>query len=167
LKKRGLPFHIFRYQTKIERRRKVVIVLRPLFPRYVFVPFDSAWVACRVDNVLGLVCFGESVAVISHVLVEGLVRSGENDILPVQDAIEAATPKYRPNDRIIAIVGLFVGHVGIVRRPLASGRVRCEFDYSGKRIISDMPPLELRLIERRFAKKRKRRYKQIQPAAAA
>jgi len=167
LKKRGLPFHIFKYQTKIIRLRKVVTVLRPLYPRYVFVPFDRAWAACRIDNVLGLVCFGESVAAISTVLVESLVRSGTDDIIPVKDAAAVATPKYRAGDRIIAIVGMFVGHTGLVKRPLASGRVRCEFDYMGKRVISDMPPLELCLLQRRVAKRRKRRYKHAPQEAAA
>jgi len=159
LKKRGLPFHIFRYKTKIVRLRKVVTVLRPLFPRYVFVPFDSAWIACRIDNVLGLVCFGENVAAISEILVQDLVASGQDDVVPIRDATEVTIKRYKPNDRIIAIVGLFVGRVGTVKRHLASGRVRCEFDYSGKRVVTDMPPLELRLLERRFAKKRKRRYR--------
>jgi transcription antitermination factor NusG len=167
LTKRGLPFHIFKYQAKIIRLRKVVTVLRPLFPRYVFVPFDRAWQACRIDNVLGLVCFGESVAAISHVHVENLAKSGTNDVIPIKDATEAARPKYRAGDRIIAIVGLFVGHQGIVQRPLSNGRVRCQFDYMGKRVISDMPPLELCLLQRRVAKKRKRRYRAtIQEAAA-
>jgi transcriptional antiterminator RfaH len=166
--RQGVPFHVFRYQAKILRRRRIITILRPLFPRYVFVAFDFAWSICHLDNVIGLVCFGGNVAVVSSVLVDGLVQSGVGDVLPVQDTTAAITPKYQRGDRIIAIVGLLVGHLGMVVRPLASGRVRCEFELTGKRIIVDLPPLELRLVERKnVAKKKRRRYRRIRDNATA
>lgn len=165
LMRSGFPFHIFRYQSKIIRLRKVVTVLKPLFPRYIFVSFEHAWKACHLDNVQGLVTFGGELAAVSHVLVESLVRSGQNDIIPIADEPVVSSPKFRGGDRVVAIVGILVGHTGRVIRSLASGRVRCEFN-SNARIIAELPPLELCLLERPVAKRRRRRYKRVTEEAA-
>jgi hypothetical protein len=131
------------------------------------VPFDTAWAATHIDNVTGLVTFGGELAAVSQVLVEGLVQSGINDVIPIIDAPTATRPNYRAGDRVVAIVGVLVGHAGRVIRALASGRIRCEFDHNAKHIIADIAPLELCLLERPVVKRRKRRYRRSKEEATA
>jgi transcriptional antiterminator RfaH len=167
LTRHGFQFHIFRYRTKIIRLRKVVTVVRPIFPRYVFISIEHAWAATQIDNVIGLVCFGGELAKVSHVLVEGLIKSGIDDVIPIEDEPIVTTPRYRHGDHVVPIVGRLVGHAGRVRRSLACGRVRCEFDCNGKHIVADLPPLELCLLARPATKRRNRRYRRSVKEAAA
>jgi transcription antitermination factor NusG len=159
LERRGLIFHVFRYRSRIIKRGKIVHVLRPVFPRYVFVPFRSAWtVRHEVEDVLGLVCFGSDVARVPEEVVDGLVKAGTNDVLEVEDAIGFEASTYRSGDRVVVVVGPLVGQMAIVVRRLPSGKIRCEFDFVGKHVFSDLPVGDLRLIEKAVASRRRRRY---------
>jgi transcription antitermination factor NusG len=159
LVRRGVSFHVFRYRSRTIKRGKIIYVLRPVFPRYIFVPFASAWtVRHEVEDVLGLVCFGSDVARVPPEVVDGLVKAGTNDVLEVEDAIGIEGAIYRSGDRVVAVVGPLVGQMAIVVRRLPSGKIRCEFDFVGKHVFADLPAGELRLVERAVANRRRRRY---------
>lgn len=157
---RDVSFHVFRYRSNLIRNGKITQILRPVFPRYVFVPFHSAWtVRHEVEDVLGLVCFGSDVARVPQEVVDGLVKSaGPGDVLAVEDAIGIEGAIYRSGDRVVAVVGPLVGQLAIVVRRLPSGKIRCEFDFVGKHVFADLPAGELRLVERAVANRRRRRY---------
>jgi transcription antitermination factor NusG len=159
LERRGVIFHVFRYHSRTIKKGKIVYVLRPVFPRYVFVPFHSAWmVRHEIEDVLGLVCFGSDVARVPQEVVDGLVKSaGPGDVLDLEDAIVDASA-YRSGDRIVVVVGPLVGQMAIVVRRLPSGKIRCEFDFVGKHVFADLPVDDLRLIEKGVANRRRRRY---------
>jgi transcriptional antiterminator RfaH len=160
LERRGMNFHIFRYRSNVIRNGKIVQVLRPIYPRYVFIPLASAWIVRHeIEDVLGLVCLGSDVARVPREVVDGLVKvAGPGDVLEVADAIGVEASTYRGGDRVVAVVGPLVGQMAIVVRRLPSGKVRCEFDFVGKHVFADLPAGELRLVDRAVVNRRRRRY---------
>jgi hypothetical protein len=65
LDRKRVDHHIFRVRSKIARGGQVIEVLRPVFPRCVFVPLTRCGKFRHgIDGVIGVVCFGLEAAVV-------------------------------------------------------------------------------------------------------
>ncbi len=107
----------------IRHARKLRNVLRPLFPRYLFVYMDlesDRWHKInRTYGVCGLVMTGEWPTPVPDGVVECLVASSDSRDVISETSLEA----FEPGERIRVCAGPFSGHVARVHKLDDRGRV--------------------------------------------
>ncbi len=119
--------------------RREESVLRPLFPRYVFVALDldvDRWRS--VNGTVGvsrLVCHGERPAALPDGVVEGL-RDGEIDegVVPLSQLV-----LFDPGARLRVLDGAFAGQIGIYQAVTEAERVVLLFDLIGSQVRVAVP----------------------------
>ena len=139
LKRQG--FDAYSPQCRRIRRhaRREETVLRPLFPRYVFVALDldvDRWRS--VNGTVGvsrLVCHGERPAPLPDGVVEGL-RDGEIDegVVPLSQLV-----LFDPGARLRVLDGAFAGQTGIYQTMTEAERVVLLFDLIGSQVRVTVP----------------------------
>lgn len=122
---RNQGFEVFLPLCRRVRRhaRRNETVLRPLFPRYLFVAIDPERQRWRSVNgtrgVIRLVCQGDAPAVVPPGVVERLqVRSGVDSVVPL-DALTAL----EQGQELLVTAGPFAGHTGRYESFTADQRV--------------------------------------------
>jgi transcription antitermination factor NusG len=118
-------------------RGRVVEQVRPAFPRYVFVRAEQSWAVLRdVGKVLGLVSFGEHVAILSQPIIDQLRNRCEgSDIFPDEPIPEPFT---RGDRVIITGYGPVSGHQAIYEQITEHGKLRLSFDWFGRLVPIDV-----------------------------
>ena len=157
----------FKCQRRIVRHGKVVTQVMSAFPRYIFIPVESAWqVVWRVWRVLGLVIFGGELAVVHDREVARLRKMcGGGDLLPppvVPDLFRAGEHVH------VGGYGPFSGHDAVYQEVATEGRVRLLFDCFGRMIPIDVDQRDVSSVmqlEKKTRRKRRRRSKRQAPAA--
>jgi len=119
--------------------RREETVLRPLFPRYVFVALDLKADRWRsVNGTVGvsrLVCQGERPAPLPDGVVEGL-RDGEIDegVVPLSQLV-----LFDPGAQLRVLDGAFAGQTGIYQAMTEAERVVLLFDLIGSQVRVAVP----------------------------
>lgn len=125
------------------RRRALVVVQEPLFPRYLFIRLDAGleakgWGPIRSTlGVTRLVTFGSEPAKLSDALV-GSIRARTD---------YAVTPRefFQPGQALVIADGPFIGLDAIYQMPDGEGRVMVLLNILSKRVQLSIEPSSLRM----------------------
>jgi transcriptional antiterminator RfaH len=144
LGRQGYDAYLPRYAKKVRHARKTERVLRPLFPRYLFVRLNLASQAWRpIRSTIGvadIVCFGDQPTALPRDLIdalrwhedsEGLIRfAGRNSL--------------KPGDRVTVLSGPFSRQLGLYEGVTDSERVAILLDLLGRkvRVMLDVESVE-------------------------
>ena len=133
-----------RYARKIIHARRSQIVIRPFFPRYLFVSLDLAtqgWRSIRSTmGVSNIVCFGERPTPLPAGVVEGLQQQEDaNGCLDFKQQ-----NSIKPGDRVVVLSGPFSRLLGLCERMTDNERVSILLDLLGRkvRVLLDLETVE-------------------------
>jgi len=139
LRRQGYPTYLPRHRRWVRHARRRAIVLRPLFPSYLFVGIDRAVMSWR--------------PVLSTIGVAGMVRGGDEPI-PVPGAIidllrqrecdgafDELTPasRLKPGDPVRMNDGPLATLVGRLAAAGEDERVVILFDFLGRTVATEVP----------------------------
>lgn len=134
LQRQGFEVYLPRYLKRRRHARKVDVVAKPLFPRYMFVAIDLATQRWRsIQSTLGvscLVCNGDEPATVPDGVVEA-VREREDDKGFVR--MEAVSAFMR-GDRIRILGGALVDSTGLFDGLADHDRVLILLDMLGRKV---------------------------------
>lgn len=141
LARQGYSVYLPRYRRTVRHARRRALVLRPLFPRYLFVGLDrltQRWRPIRSTvGVVGLVASGDEPVPVAEGIVDGLRRQesdGAFDLLsPVQ--------RLRAGDAVRVIEGPFVDLVGKLLGMADHERVFVLLELLGRTVRAEVPAL--------------------------
>lgn len=141
LRNQGFPVFLPFHRRLRRHARRTEAVLRPLFPRYLFVALDlerQRWRSVGgTRGVIHLVCQGERPAPVPAGVVEALqARADPSGAIPL-DALAVLEPG-RPL-RITA--GVFAGHTGRYESMTEDERVVLLLDLLGRRLEIAVPAM--------------------------
>jgi len=133
LHKQGFEFYFPRYEKKVRHARQEKTVLRPLFPRYMFVYIDpekGGWSHVNgTFGVVGLVSFGQTPQPVSDDVID-LFRKNEN----ANGVIELRQNQFNVGDRVRITSGPLVECEGILQEVKDQDRVMLLLDFMGRRV---------------------------------
>ncbi len=134
LGRQGFSIYLPRYLKRRRHARKVEIVARPLFPRYLFVGIDLAAQRWRgIQSTLGvshLVCVGDKPAVAEEGVIDALrAREDEAGFISL-----VCRPAFSPGDRVRIVDGAFVDSLALVEDVSDHDRVAVLLDLLGRKV---------------------------------
>lgn len=134
LRRQGYAVYLPRFAKRRRHARRVEIVPRPLFPRYLFVGFDpeaDRWRAIgSTAGVARLICQGDSPCPVPDGVVEA-IRAREDAGGMV---IMSAAPRFKPGDRVRMLGGVFVDCLGLFEAVADEHRVAILLDLLGRQV---------------------------------
>lgn len=139
LRRQGFDAYLPRCRKIVRHARRQTNVLRPLFPRYLFVGFDSAVDRWRSINgtfgISRLVCHGERPTPLPDGLVDGL-RDSEIDggVVPLSQLV-----LFDQGARLRVQDGAFKGQTGTYHGMTEAERVVLLFDMIGRQVKVALP----------------------------
>ncbi len=139
LNRQGFEAYLPRCHKILRHARRQSTVLRPLFPRYLFVGLDLGVDRWRsVNGTVGvsrLVCHGERPTPLPRGLVEALRDSEvEEGAVPLSQLA-----LFDPGDRLRVLDGAFKGQAGIYHGMTEAERVVLLFDMIGRQVEVALP----------------------------
>lgn len=134
LARQGFETYLPRYLRRRRHARRIDTVVSPLYPRYLFVSFDTAvhrWRAIQSTiGVARLVCNGDTPASIDGAIIGGL-KSREN----VHGFIQLERrPRFAPGDKVRIREGAFCDCLGLFERVGDRERVTILLDLLGRKV---------------------------------
>lgn len=139
LRRQGLETYLPRYQRQRRHARRIEIVSRPLFPRYVFVRLDVASAQWRsiqsTFGVAGLVQVGDRPTALSDEVVRG-IRAREDSTGFVALGLP---PGIKLGASVRLIDGLFADNEGVVDRISHERRVSVLLSLLGRQVRVSVP----------------------------
>jgi transcriptional antiterminator RfaH len=132
LDRQGFPVFVPRFSKRRRHARKVEMVIRPLFPRYLFVALDLAvdrWNSVRSTvGVSTLICHGDRPIMVPRGVVEDLLQRDVNGVIPL------ARPRLHVGDRVQLLEGPFANLVGTFESMTDGERVAVLLDLLGRSV---------------------------------
>lgn len=99
LRRVGLPFHLFRYRIRQVSQGRVIQLLKPAWPRYVFI--DTDWRDLReLPGMFGYVQFGGYPVDLTKGFIDNLVSKCLKDEIPDLLPLPEEAPKFSFGDRV-------------------------------------------------------------------
>ncbi|MHC2333150.1 transcription termination/antitermination protein NusG [Bradyrhizobium sp. USDA 4454] len=134
LVRQGFATYLPRYQRRRSHARKVELVARPLFPRYLFVAIDVAAQRWRaIQSTLGvshLVCVGDRPAAVENAVIDALKsREDEAGFIAL-----ARRPAFSPGDAVRIVEGAFVDSLALVEDASDHHRVAVLLNLLGRKV---------------------------------
>jgi transcriptional antiterminator RfaH len=143
LLRQGYEVYLPRERRWCRHARRREVVLRPLFPRYLFVGFDPERARWRsifsTKGVLSLVCNGELPARLADGVVEQIraaERAGEFDE-------SGAVERLRPGDPVRIARGPLADLTGQLQSLVAGDRVRVLLCILGRQVLTTLQRAEV------------------------
>jgi transcriptional antiterminator RfaH len=138
LVRQGFPVYLPRYRRTRRHARKTDVVLRPLFPRYLFVGLDltrDRWRSVQSTfGVQGLVFSGEHPGAIPAAVVDAIrEREGEDGL------VQMGAPAIPGGTRIRILDGIFEDTVGVFERVADKQRVAVLLQLLGREVLALLP----------------------------
>ena len=132
--RQGFSVYMPRYMKRRSHARKVDVVLRPLFPRYLFVAIDVASQRWRaIQSTLGvshLICReGGPVAVEDSVISALKAREDEAGFVRL-----APRPSFSAGDRVRIVQGAFADSLALVEGANDRDRVALLLEFLGRKV---------------------------------
>jgi transcriptional antiterminator RfaH len=129
----GFEAYLPRYRKRRRHARRVQEVLRPLFPRYLFVRLNLDAERWRSINgtfgVTHLICHGNRPAPVPDGVVEAIVA---RELCP--GIVELDPPKFRPGDRVRIEEGVLADRIGLFVEMADAKRVVLLLDLMGRAV---------------------------------
>jgi transcriptional antiterminator RfaH len=134
LLRQGFEIYLPRYLKLRRHARKVDVIARPLFPRYMFVAIDVAtqrWRAVQsTQGVSHLVCNGEEPAAVPNGVLGALrAREDERGFVRMD-----AKPAFAPGDKVRVLAGAFRDNAGLFDGMGDHDRVAILLDMLGRKV---------------------------------
>ncbi|MGY3534237.1 transcriptional antiterminator RfaH [Bradyrhizobium embrapense] len=134
LVRQGFSTYLPRYQKRRSHARKVELVPRPLFPRYLFVAIDVAAQRWRaIQSTIGvshLVCVGDRPAAVENGVIDVLKsREDEAGFITL-----ARRPAFSPGDKVRIVEGAFVDSLALVENASDHHRVAVLLNLLGRKV---------------------------------
>ena len=134
LVRQGFSTYLPRYQRRRSHARKIELVARPLFPRYLFVAIDVAAQRWRaIQSTLGvshLVCVGERPAAVENGVIDALKsREDEAGFIAL-----ARRPAFSPGDEVRIVEGAFIDSLALVEDASDHHRVAVLLNLLGRKV---------------------------------
>lgn len=134
LRRQGYQTYLPRYLKRRRHARKVDLVAKPLFPRYIFVSIDTAAQRWRsVQSTIGvsrLVTNGDEPAVVPEGVI-GALRAREDAKGFV--TLDAA-PAFAPGDKVRVLSGAFMDNAGLFNGMADHDRVSILLEMLGRKV---------------------------------
>jgi transcriptional antiterminator RfaH len=134
LLRQDYQIYLPRYVKKIRHARKIEQVIRPFFPRYLFVNLNLAtkgWRAIRSTvGVNNIVCFGEQPAPLPGGIIHALRRQESADGF-IQFAHKNPL---KPGDPVVVLSGPFARQLGLCSGVSDNERVQILLDLLGRKV---------------------------------
>ncbi|MHC2439336.1 transcription termination/antitermination protein NusG [Bradyrhizobium sp. USDA 4451] len=134
LVRQGFSTYLPRYQRRRSHARKIELVARPLFPRYLFVAIDVAAQRWRaIQSTLGvshLVCVGDRPAAVENVVIDAL-KSREDEAGFI---VLARRPAFSPGDAVRIVEGAFADSLALVEDASDHHRVAVLLNLLGRKV---------------------------------
>ncbi|OPY97889.1 transcriptional regulator [Bradyrhizobium sacchari] len=134
LLRQGYGIYLPRYLTRRCHARKIDLVAKPLFPRYMFVAIDRAMQRWRsiqsTQGVSHLVCNGEEPAVVPSGVV-GALKAREDDRGFIR---MERIPGFAPGDKVRVLAGAFIDSAGLFDGIGDHDRVAILLDLLGRKV---------------------------------
>lgn len=133
LRRQNYQVYLPRYAKMIRHARKSERVIRPFFPRYLFVRLDLAingWRAIRSTvGVNDIVCFGEQPAPLPAGVIDALEGQESEGLIEVtnKNAI-------KPGDNVVVLEGPFARQIGLCVSVSDQERVAILLDLLGRKV---------------------------------
>jgi len=171
LSQRCIPHHIFRIKKKAVRRGRVVELLVPAFPRYVFVPYEQCGTIASdpehggVTGITGLVRFGayeQGPEQVTDAIVTELVSRcpDGNDVLPTPTDSNDPTAidlKFGDRVRVMGDQNLVFGSIGVYRERVSPGKASILLPWFNGMVQTVVDEADLEKIPQKIERKRYRR----------
>jgi len=134
LQRQGFAVYLPRYLKRRSHARKVDMVARALFPRYLFVAIDLATQRWRaIQSTLGvshLVCWNGQPASVDDGVINALkAREGEGGFIKL-----ARRSAFSPGDKVRIVEGAFVDNLALVEGVSDHERVAVLLDLLGRKV---------------------------------
>lgn len=134
LARQGFSAYVPRYLKQRRHARKVELVARPLFPRYLFVGIDlerQRWRSIRSTiGIAGLICDGDTPLAVPTGIVEALMsRHDESGYVRL-----LAPPGLKPGDRVRVLSGAFEESLGLFEHMPDEQRITILLDLMGRKV---------------------------------
>lgn len=155
LNRLGYDHWLFKRRSTRVWHGRIVLSMPAAFPRYVLVRLEQCWeILQEVWRVLGIVCFGETVAKVPGREVDQLVaRCGGGSVLPA----EVVPEPYVQGERVhVGGTGLISGHDATYERVTEDGKLRLSFDMMGRLVPIDVDQRDVFTIAKKMKKRRRR-----------
>lgn len=134
LRHQGFDVYLPRYQKTRSHARKVSVVARPLFPRYLFVAVESAvhwWRAIQsTTSVSHLICGSDLPASVGNEVIHSIkLREDEKGFIQLKPP-----DMFAPGDTVRIVEGAFADSLGLVEGIDDRARVTLLLDLLGRKV---------------------------------
>ena len=134
LERQGFGIYLPRYRKRRSHARKIDTVVRPLFPRYLFVAIDVATQRWRsIQSTLGvssLVCWSDKPASVGSSVIDALkAREDEGGFIKL-----VPKPAFAPGDKVRIVEGAFTDSLALVEGISDQARVAVLLDLLGRKV---------------------------------
>jgi transcriptional antiterminator RfaH len=134
LGRQGFAVYLPQYLKRRSHARKVDMVARPLFPRYLFVAIDLVTQRWRsIQSTLGvshLVCWSEKPASVEQGVINALkAREDESGFIKL-----ARRAVFSPGDKVRVVEGAFIDSLALVEGVTDHERVAILLDLLGRKV---------------------------------
>lgn len=133
LRRQGYDIYLPRYLKRRRHARKVDLVAKPLFPRYMFVAIDMAaqrWRSVQATiGVSRLVANGDEPAVVPLGVVRAL-RARED----AKGFFKLDAPAFAPGDKVRVCAGAFMDNAGLFNGMADHDRVSILLEMLGRKV---------------------------------
>ena len=134
LLRQGYQIYLPRYLKRRRHARKMDVMAKPLFPRYIFVAIDMATQRWRsVQSTVGvsrLVTNGDSPAVVPEGVVRALKAREDAKGFVNMDA----GPAFAPGDKVRVLAGAFMDNAGLFNGMADHDRVSILLEMLGRQV---------------------------------
>ena len=143
LQRQGFDSYLPRYLKQRRHARRVEVVARPLFPRYLFVAIDTQiqrWHAIRSTiGISRLVGTGDGPAPVPQDIIDALKRRENADGFVVL----APPPRFAPGDKVRVVEGVFSDSLGLYQGMTGKERVAILLDLLGRKVRVALDPANI------------------------
>jgi transcriptional antiterminator RfaH len=134
LRRQGYQIYLPRYLKRRRHARKVDLVAKPLFPRYMFVAIDTAAQRWRsVQSTIGvsrLVTIGDEPAVVPERVIGALKAREDAKGFVKMDV----GPAFAPGDKVRVLSGAFMDNSGLFNGMADHDRVSILLEMLGRKV---------------------------------
>lgn len=139
LRRQGFSTYLPRYLKQRKHARKIELVARPLFPRYLFVALDLAFDQWRsIQSTLGIsqiVLAGEMPTPVPGGVVDEIrAREAEDGYVKI-----GLSPGLKPGSKVRLLDGVFADAVGVLERISDDRRVAILLSLLGREVRMSVP----------------------------
>ena len=140
LERQGFDVYLPKYLKHRRHARRIEHVRRPLFPRYLFVRFDSETAQWRSINgtfgVAYLISHGDEPIAVPDKIVNAMqARHNDDDLVVLHSA-----GSFQPGQKLEIVDGPFAWHTGLFQRLNDKERVVLLLDLLGRQVSVTVSP---------------------------